>query len=77
MHWVKDRTGELVERPVEAAFTSMEERRAQIRYVYVEPLVPRPGNGFDLWRPGWAPTGTKALLALHSCHSVEVTPLEI
>ena len=44
MHWVKDRTGELVERPVEAAFTSMEERRAQIRYVYVEPLVARPAG---------------------------------
>ena len=29
--WVKGKTGELVERPMEMAITSMEERKAQIR----------------------------------------------
>ena len=32
VYWVKDKTGELVERPMEMAITSMEERKAQIRY---------------------------------------------
>ena len=32
MYWVKDRTGELVEKPMEKAITSMEERKEQIRY---------------------------------------------